>query len=171
MAGVIALTALLGFVFGAELHSHMTRAPLIGTAAADRRRVSSRLSIGMLLERPHAGMMRVVTSDGPGGRQLRRLLLPTIAVPALLGLVGRVSAARRRQRRARDRRRGAVVRDVGRRPGWLLTMTASRSTGPTRPLESSRAWALLAGGGCAGRRVRRRPQGPLHTTSTAPPAA
>ncbi len=36
--------------------------------------------------RPRAGLMAVASSPGPGGKQLRRLALPAIVVPALLGL-------------------------------------------------------------------------------------
>ena len=43
--------------------------------------------MGLLLERPTAGIMRVATSTGPGGVLLRRLVVPVILAPVLLGLV------------------------------------------------------------------------------------
>jgi len=85
-AALVALTALFGFVFGVELRHQLTRAPLIGTALP----TAIGLLIGatgMLLERPHAGLMGVATSRGPGGRQLRRFVLPAVVVPAALGLI------------------------------------------------------------------------------------
>jgi PAS domain S-box-containing protein len=85
-AGLIALTALFGFVFGAELRNELMRAPLIGTALPTAVALLI-ASVGMLLERPHAGMMGVATSAGPGGRQLRRFVLPALLVPALLGFI------------------------------------------------------------------------------------
>src|SRR4030095_15947342 len=45
------------------------------------------VGVGLLLLRPRAGLMRVATSPGPGGHQLRRFVLPAIVVPALLGLI------------------------------------------------------------------------------------
>ena len=50
-------------------------------------------SMGLLLARPAAGMMRVVTSPGPGGILLRRLALPAVVAQLVLGVVViRVSA-------------------------------------------------------------------------------
>ena len=85
-AALIGLTALLGFVFGAELRHRVARAPLIGTALPTALGILV-LSAGLLLERPGAGVMGVATSPGPGGRQLRRFALPAIIVPVLLGLL------------------------------------------------------------------------------------
>jgi PAS domain S-box-containing protein len=85
-AGFIALTAALGFAFAVELHHRVTRVPFIGTALPTA--VGLLLaSVGLLLERPSAGLMRVATSRGPGGLQFRRLVLPAILVPIVLGLV------------------------------------------------------------------------------------
>ena len=53
-AALIALTALLGFVFGAELRHQVTRAPLIGTALPTAVAILV-VSAGLLLERPGAG--------------------------------------------------------------------------------------------------------------------
>jgi PAS domain S-box-containing protein len=85
-AGFTALTALLGFVFGAELRYRVTRVPLIGTALPTAVALLL-ISVGVLLQRPASGLMRVATSTGPGGMQFRRLLFPAILVPVIVGVV------------------------------------------------------------------------------------
>jgi len=85
-AGFTALTALLGFIFGAELHHRMTRVPLIG-AALPTAVALLLVSVGLLLLRPTAGVMRVATSRGPGGQQFRRFVLPTLLIPIVVGVV------------------------------------------------------------------------------------
>ncbi|HXU01910.1 MAG TPA: ATP-binding protein [Polyangia bacterium] len=84
--GFIALTAMLGFVFGVELRHRVLRPPLIGMALPTAIALVL-ASAGLLLARPSAGLMRVATSGGPGGRQLRRFALPAVLVPVILGLV------------------------------------------------------------------------------------
>jgi PAS domain S-box-containing protein len=85
--GFIGLTALLGFIFSVELHREVVRAPLVGTALPTSVALLL-LSVGaLLLEQPAAGLMRVATSPGPGGRQFRRLVFPAILVPILIGVV------------------------------------------------------------------------------------
>ena len=71
----------------------LTRTPVIGLSLPTA--VSLLLtSMGLLLARPTAGLMRVATSPGPGGILLRRLALPAIMAPVLLGfVVTRLSAA------------------------------------------------------------------------------
>jgi PAS domain S-box-containing protein len=82
----IGFTALLGLVFGAAALYRLAHAPLIGVAPPTA--VSLLLtSVGLLLERPGAGLMRVATAPGPGGVLLRRMAPATILGPALLGLV------------------------------------------------------------------------------------
>jgi PAS domain S-box-containing protein len=79
-----AFAALVGLVLGAAPLYRLSRAPVIGVALPTA--VSLLLtSVGLLLERPAAGIMRVATSAGPGGMQLRRLALPTFVIPVLLG--------------------------------------------------------------------------------------
>jgi PAS domain S-box-containing protein len=85
-AAFIALTWLFGFLFGAELRYRTVRTILIGAAFPTSAGVLC-ISVGLLLERPGAGVMRVATSLGPGGRQLRRFLLPALLVPVVLGLI------------------------------------------------------------------------------------
>ncbi|WP_437590930.1 sensor histidine kinase [Sorangium sp. So ce1000] len=93
LAGLIALTALVAFVFGAGPLYRSVYSPVIGVAPATA--VSLLLATaGLLLERPAAGIMRTATSEGAGGIMLRRLALPTIVVPVLLGVaVTRIFAA------------------------------------------------------------------------------
>jgi len=85
-AGFTALTALLGFVFGAELRYRVTRIPLIGTALPTAIALLL-ISVGLLLQRPTAGVMRVATSRGPGGQQFRRFVFPAILIPIVVGVV------------------------------------------------------------------------------------
>jgi PAS domain S-box-containing protein len=83
--GLIALAAFTGFILGAGPLYFTRRAPLISVA------VPTSLSLlftsaGLLLGRPTAGMLRFA-APGPGGVLLRRLVLPAIVVPVLLGVV------------------------------------------------------------------------------------
>jgi PAS domain S-box-containing protein len=73
-------------VFGAELHYRTVRTILIGVALPTAASLLL-IAVGMLLERPGAGVMRVAASSGPGGRQLRRFMLPALLLPVVLGLV------------------------------------------------------------------------------------
>ena len=86
MVALTALTALLGFLFGVELHVPLTRGPIIGMALPTAVGLFL-ISVGLLFERPSRGLMGVATSTGPGGRQLRRFALPMVLVPVALGLV------------------------------------------------------------------------------------
>ena len=92
-AALTAFTGLTGIILGAAPLYRLTRAPLIGVSLPTA--VSLLLtSMGLLLARPTTGFMRVATSPGPGGILLRRLALPTIVGPVLLGLIiTRLSAA------------------------------------------------------------------------------
>jgi PAS domain S-box-containing protein len=85
-AGFAALTALLGFLFGAELDHRVARVPLIGTALPTAVGLFL-IAVGFLLERPTAGLMRVATSPGPGGLLVRRFALPTLLLPIVLGAI------------------------------------------------------------------------------------
>lgn len=83
---VVALTALMGVVFGAEPLYRLSSAPVKGVAVPTA--VSLLLtSMGLLLERPTSGIMRVAMSTGPGGVLLRRLVVPAILAPVLIGLM------------------------------------------------------------------------------------
>ncbi len=92
-AGTAAFVGLTGFLFGAGQLYRLARAPVIGVAVPTA--ISLLLtSVGLLLERPTAGVMGVATSRGSGGIMLRRLILPAVLIPLLLGLaVVRLSLA------------------------------------------------------------------------------
>ena len=84
-AGVIALTALLGQAFGAGALYQLIPTPVIGVAVHTALGLLV-ISVGLLLERPEVGVMRVVTSPGPGGTLVRRLAPVAILVPMLFGI-------------------------------------------------------------------------------------
>lgn len=85
-ASLIAFTALIGQLLGAGPLYRLRSAPVIGVAMPTA--VSLLLtSVGLLLDRPKAGVMRGATSTGPGGTLVRRLSLPVILASAVLGLV------------------------------------------------------------------------------------
>src|SRR5690606_27249532 len=78
--------ALLGHVFGAGDLYRLASAPAIGVAVSTAVGLVF-ASVGLLLERPDAGMMGIATSAGPGGVLLRRLV-PAISVgPVVVGVV------------------------------------------------------------------------------------
>ncbi len=85
-AGFTAFTALLGFAFNTGLLYRWPRVPTAGVALPAAIALLS-ISLGLLFERPTRGVMRVVTSEGPGGVLLRRLVLPSMLAPVLVGLV------------------------------------------------------------------------------------
>ncbi len=85
-AVVTAFAAFAGFIVGAAPLYRMSREPVIGMALPSA--VGLLLtSAGLLFIRPSAGVMGIATSPGPGGIQLRRLALPTLVTPLLLGFV------------------------------------------------------------------------------------
>ena len=85
-AGLIALAALLGQLFGAEALYRLARTPVIGVSLPTALAVLM-ISSGLLLERSDAGVMRLLAAPGPGSVLLLRLALPAILVPAAFGLV------------------------------------------------------------------------------------
>jgi len=85
-AAVVAYTGLTGIILGATPLYRLTRTPIIGLSLPTA--VSLLLtSMGVLFARPNQGVMRIATSPGPGGILLRRLALPAIVAPLLLGFV------------------------------------------------------------------------------------
>lgn len=81
-SGTLALVALSGYLTGAYVLTAFGSATRISLYAAI---AYLAISVGVLLARPDAGLMRLVTSRGVGGLALRRLLVPAIAIPLLLG--------------------------------------------------------------------------------------
>ena len=93
LGGVAAFSALIGFAFGAGPLYRLTRMPMIGVAPPTAVALLV-ISTGMLLERPAAGLMSVAASPGMGGVLLRRLVIPALVLPALLGVaVTRIATA------------------------------------------------------------------------------
>lgn len=85
-AGFTALVGLMGHIFGAGPLYQMARAPVVGVALPTAFSLIV-TSVGVLLERPDAGVMRVATSPGPGGVLFRRLVLPGILAPMIVGFI------------------------------------------------------------------------------------
>lgn len=84
--GFTALVGLMGHLFGAGPLYRLTHAPVIGVALPTALGLLL-ATLGLLLARPHAGLMQVVTSPGPGGVLARRLVIPAVLAPAVFGLV------------------------------------------------------------------------------------
>ncbi|NUP09986.1 MAG: PAS domain S-box protein [Polyangiaceae bacterium] len=84
-AGLIAFLALLGHIFGAGPLYRATGAPIVGVSLPTAIAVGA-ISAGLLLERNTAGVMRTITSTGPGGVMLRHLLLAMLVAAPALGL-------------------------------------------------------------------------------------
>ncbi len=79
-----AFVALVGFAYGAGPLYRLSHAAITGVSMPTAVGLLL-ISAGLLLERPGYGVMRVVTSSGPGGTLLRRLAIPALLAPALLG--------------------------------------------------------------------------------------
>jgi PAS domain S-box-containing protein len=84
--GLAAFTALIGYAFGAGPLYRLMQTPVIGVALPTAVGLVL-ISLGLLLERPEGGVMRVATASGPGSIQLRRLALPAIVIPVVLGII------------------------------------------------------------------------------------
>jgi len=85
-AALIGLVAVTGVILGSARLYRFSGASAMGVALPTS--VSFFLtSLGLLLERPAAGIMGVVIAPGPGGVLLRRLVLPTVLAPVLLAFV------------------------------------------------------------------------------------
>ncbi|MHB9050219.1 MAG: GAF domain-containing protein [Pirellulales bacterium] len=85
LALVVVLVALLptiGYLYGADELYGVARYTGIAwpTAVA-----LLALGLGVLCARPQDGLMALVTADDPGGMTVRRLLLPTVLLPLVLG--------------------------------------------------------------------------------------
>jgi PAS domain S-box-containing protein len=85
-AALIAFTALLGQLFGAEVLYQFARTPIIGVSLPTALAVLM-ISLGLLLERSDAGVMRILAVPGPGSMLLLRLAPPAILAPTAFGLI------------------------------------------------------------------------------------
>ncbi|MFZ6184222.1 PAS domain S-box protein [Nannocystis pusilla] len=84
--GLIACAAALGQLFGAGATYRLVHARVIGVAVPTAISLFL-ISLGLLLERPDWGCMRIATSPGPGGVMFRRLVVAAVVGPILLGVV------------------------------------------------------------------------------------
>ncbi len=81
LAGLTAVVGLLGYIYGRrEFYGWHRYGMALHTALG-----FILLSLGMLAARPGSGLMTGITRDSAGGLLARRLLLPTVALPVLLG--------------------------------------------------------------------------------------
>jgi hypothetical protein len=93
LGGIAAFSALIAFAFGAGPLYRLASMPMIGVALPSAVALLL-ISVRMLLERPTAGLMSVVASRGTGGVLLRRLVIPALLLPPLLGIaVTRIATA------------------------------------------------------------------------------
>lgn len=84
VVAAVALTVLAGYIFGAgSLRSALSSS--ITPMALHTSVAFLLLAAGILLARPQAGLMRIVTSRGVGGAIARRLLPAAIILPFVLG--------------------------------------------------------------------------------------
>jgi PAS domain S-box-containing protein len=136
-AAAVAFTNLMGLVFGAGPLYELTDAPVTGVALPTALG-QLLICLGLLLERPAAGLMSAATSSGPGGVLLRRLGLSALLAPLLFGLaIMRMSAAVSLAELAVVV--GAVVSMMTFMSLLLLTITAMSLDRTQAALESSRA--------------------------------
>ena len=82
----VAFAALVGLLFGASPHYRLRNDPVIGVALPTAVGLIL-IGAGLLVARPGLGVMRVVLSRGPGGVMLRRLAVPAVVAPLVLGPV------------------------------------------------------------------------------------
>ena len=93
LGGIGAFSALIAFAFGAGPFYRLTRLSMIGMALPTAVALLL-VAVGMLLERPAVGLMSVAASRGLGGVLLRRLVMPALLFPPLLGIaVTRIATA------------------------------------------------------------------------------
>ena len=83
IAGLIALQVLIGYAYKVEFFARI--ASFTTSMALHTGLTFIVLCLGILWTRPDRGLMQVVMSDTYGGLIARRLLLPAIAIPLILG--------------------------------------------------------------------------------------
>ncbi|HEX8914173.1 MAG TPA: hybrid sensor histidine kinase/response regulator [Humisphaera sp.] len=108
--GLIALVPLIGYSYSIEPLYGLSRftAISVNTAAA-----TAALALGLLVARPTEGLMAVVVADDAGGLMARRMLVPAVAVPFVLGWLRTVG-----------QRAGLIDEALG-RPVLVLSLIAS----------------------------------------------
>lgn len=124
----LAFAALVGHVYGATIFYRLARMPYIGVALHTAAAILL-IAAGVLLARPGSGLMRLVTSPGPGGLVVRRLGAASLLTPVAVGVL---------------LTRGLSLAEVGDLPVILSILTtamavigASLVVAAARPLERS----------------------------------
>jgi signal transduction histidine kinase len=79
---VLAVLPIVGYAYGAEELYQLARLSGIALHTAIALLI---LAIGILAARPHEGPVAVLVSRGAGGMVARRLVIPSLVLPALLG--------------------------------------------------------------------------------------
>ena len=87
ISGLIAFTALLGQFFGAGPLYKLASAPTVGVAVHTATGIFL-ISLGLLLQRPDAGLARLAIAPGPGSVLLLRLAPWAVLAPVAVGLAG-----------------------------------------------------------------------------------
>ncbi len=85
-AALVALTSLLGQLFGEGPLYSPSHAPVIGVAVPTSVGLLA-AAMGLVFQRSDWGTMRLASSAGPGGLLFRRLVPAAVLAPVLLGLV------------------------------------------------------------------------------------
>jgi PAS domain S-box-containing protein len=85
LIAVVALVTLLGYLFGVSRFGTGFVSEQVAPMALPTALTFMLLAGGLVLARPAVGVIALVRSPGLGGALLRRLLAPTIALPAGLG--------------------------------------------------------------------------------------
>ena len=82
VAAIAVVVPTIGILYGIDVFYELTKVTRVGWPT-----VIGLLSLaaGVVMARPDRGMMVLLTADDPGGHLLRRLLLPTFALPLLAG--------------------------------------------------------------------------------------
>lgn len=86
VGGLTALVGLLAQVFHAGSRYRFQSEPLVGTALPTAIALLL-VALGSMFQRPDAGLMRLASSSGPAGILIRRLVLPVVLAPTLVGLL------------------------------------------------------------------------------------
>jgi len=82
VAALVPLQAMVSYLYG--LHPEHGASPFTQVAPHAGLGMAL-LCAALLLARPEHGFMRLVASTGPGGRMARRLLVPVVLLPVILG--------------------------------------------------------------------------------------
>jgi PAS domain S-box-containing protein len=82
VAAIAVVVPTIGILYGIDIFYELTKVTRVGWPTLIG---LLSLAAGVVMARPDRGMMVLLTADDPGGHLLRRLLLPTFALPLLAG--------------------------------------------------------------------------------------